>query len=235
MTDTTKLTTFLPGFGGFHGTRWENLFPFSLEMCAERFARYEGIDELTITDLGAILRETSDASRFFDSLARGFCRRFDAETSRWLGFELELTFSELDIPAARGGTTDFILATMPVNSARKLFARSAEEGHRRLVDSIRDRLAPYGGVVPYPDNAVEQWLAVPIERWGRVALCDLLACFVDPEIDERLYADMTSGSDVRMSFEHAVDWKRFADLVAARRRAAPMMPVVAAMPAKFNP
>lgn len=219
MSETTKLTTFLPGFGGFHGTRWENLLPFFREMRADRFAREE--DGLDAADFSAILRETSDPSRFFSSVAERFCRRYDAEISRWLGFELGLTFSKFDLPAVRGGTTDFILATMPVDSARKLFARSAEEGHRRLLDAIRDRFAPYDGVVPYPDDAVEQWLAEPIERWGRSALCDLLAGFVDPEIDERLYADMTGGDDVRLSFEEAVDWTRFADLVAIRREASP--------------
>lgn len=130
--------------------------------------------------------------------------------------------SGLDIPAVVGGTTDFILATMPVRSARKLLARSAEEGHQRLVRSIRDRFAPYDGViVSYPADAVEQWLAAPVERWGRSALCDLLAVFVDPEIDERLYANMSTGSDLRMAFEDAVDWTRFADLVAIRREASP--------------
>jgi hypothetical protein len=82
VTETTRLTTFLPGFGGFHGSRWDNLFPFAREQCAERFARYEGADELTAADLSAILRETSDASRFFASLARTLCRRFDADISR---------------------------------------------------------------------------------------------------------------------------------------------------------
>jgi type II restriction/modification system DNA methylase subunit YeeA len=76
-----RLTTFLPGFGGFHGTKWANLFPFSLWKCAERFARYEDADELTAAELDAILRETSEPSRFFDELARSFCRRFDADTS----------------------------------------------------------------------------------------------------------------------------------------------------------
>ena len=226
VTETTRLTTFLPGFGGFHGTQWSNLFPFSLEQCAERFASYEAADELTAADLGAILRETSDATRFFASLARSFCRRYDADVSGWLGFELGLKFREFDIPAAGGGTSDFILATMPVDSARKLFARSAEEGHRRLLDSMRDD----AGADAVSDGAVEQWLAEPIERWGRVALCDLLAGFVDPEIDERLYAKMTEGRDLRTAFEEAVDWTRFADLADAHRRA-PTAPVVAGMPA----
>jgi hypothetical protein len=219
MTEVTRIETFLPGFGGFHGTRWENLLPFSREMRADRFAMEEGDAGLDVADFNEILRETSDGSRFFTSLATRFCRRYDAETSKWLGFELGLTFSGLDIPAVAGGTTDFILATMPVNGARKLFARSAEEGHQRLVDSIRDRFAPHDGVVAYPEDAVEQWLAEPVERWGRVELCDLLAGFVDPEIEERLYAEMTGGDDVRLSFEEAVDWTRFADLVAIRRKA----------------
>lgn len=216
MTETTRL--FLPGFGGFHGRRWTDLFLFALENCATRFARYEAAGELTATDLVAILRETSDAGRFFEALARSFCSRFDADTSRSLGFELELTFCELDIPAAHYGTTDFILAKMPIGSARKLLERSAAEGHQRLLGSIRDRLAPYG-IDPDADEAVKQWLADPIERWGRAALCDLLAGFVAPDIDERLYAEMTGGGDLEKAFEACVDWKRFAAAADARRGA----------------
>lgn len=230
MTVDTTLTTFLPGFGGFHGTRWENLFPFSLKRCAERFASYEGADELTVADLGEVLGETSEAPRFFTSLATRFCRRYDGEISRWLGFELGLAFLRFDFVAGAGGTTDFILARMPVDSARRLLARSAEEGHQRLLASIRDRFAPRDGIDPYPHDAVEQWLAEPIERWGRVELCDLLAGFVDPEIDERLYAEMAAEGDARMSFEAAVDWKRFSDLVALRRRMPPQ-PIAAGTPA----
>ncbi len=222
MMDTARIETFLPGFGGFQGAMWDNLFPLSREMCADRFAREEGEAALDAADFSEILRETSDASRFFTSLAERFCCRYDAETSRWLGFELGLTLSELDMPAVRGGTTDFILATIPVDSARKLLARSAEEGHQPIVNSIRDRFAPYDGVAPYPDDAVEQWLAEPIERWGRAEICDLLA-------------DMTAGSDVHMSFEESVDWTRFAELVAVRRRIPSTPSVMAAMPAKPNP
>jgi hypothetical protein len=235
MNEAARIETFLPGFGGFQGTMWDNLFPLSREMCADRFASEEGEVGLDAADFSEILHETSEASRFFMSLAERFCRRYDAETSRWLGFELGLTFSKFDVPAVLGSSTDFILATMPEDSARKLLARSAEEGHRRLVSSIRDRFAPYDGVVPNPDDAVEQWFAEPIERWGRVELCDLLCGFVDPEIDERLYADMTAGSDVHMSFEDAVDWKRFSDLLAVRRRTPPPTPVAAGMPAKPHP
>lgn len=230
MTETARLQILLPGFGGFHGSLWDNLLPFSRRMCADGLAKKEGAEGLEAADFSEILRETSEASSFFASLAVRFCRRFDAETSKWLGFSLELTFSALDIPAMRGGTTDFIVATMPVDSARRLLARSAEEGHRRFVDSIRDRLTSYDGVVPDHDPAVEQWLAEPVERWGRFALCDLLAIFVDPEIDKRLYADMTAGGDVRSSFEQSVDWTRFAELVAARRRTRSKQSVAAGMP-----
>jgi hypothetical protein len=129
-TGTTRVPFFLPGFGGFHGALWDDLFPFSRETCADRLAREEGGDGLVAADFSEILRETSSGPRFFASLAERFCRRFDAETSRWLGFELRLRFSELDVRSVPGSTTDHILATMPLDSARKLLARSAEEGHR---------------------------------------------------------------------------------------------------------
>jgi hypothetical protein len=166
VSKTTRLTTFLPGFGGFHGTQWENLFPYSLEMRADRFALEEGGHGLDAAAYSEILRETSSASRFFKSLAERFCRRFDAETSTWLGFELDLAFRELDGRTGPGSTTDHILATMPVGNARKLLELSAREDHRRFVEGIRDRFAPYDGLVPDSDDAVQQWLAQPIEGWA---------------------------------------------------------------------
>lgn len=232
MTEAMRIETFLPGFGGFQGTQWENLFSFAREIRADRFAQEEGYGGLDEADFSEILRETSDASRFFASLAARFCSRYDADVSGWLGFELGLTFSAFDIPAVQGGTTDFILATLPVASVGKLLARSAEEGHVRLLTSIHERFAPYVGVVPYPGDAVEQWLAEPIERWRRTELCDLLAGFVAPDIDERLYFDMTSGSDLHLSFEEAVDWQRFSDLIALRRRTQSERSAAPAKPAK---
>jgi hypothetical protein len=70
----------------------------------------------------------------------------------------------MDDRTVPGSTTDHILATMPVRSARRLFELSAQEQHRRLVKSIRDRFVPYDGLIPYPADAVEEWLAQPIER-----------------------------------------------------------------------
>ncbi|UFW72865.1 hypothetical protein [Bradyrhizobium sp. WU425] len=148
------------------------------------------------------------------------------------------------IAKAAGPAADDVV-TRGVKLPRAL-VQALEDDARSRATIVHGDIAPlqnFGGhlgagramqvVVPDPDEAVEQWLAAPIERWGRAALCDLLAGFVDPEIDERLYAEMTAGRDVREAFEHSVDWTRFADLAAARRR--PPMPVVAGMPAQPRP
>jgi hypothetical protein len=230
MSEMKRLTLSLPGFGGFHGSLWADLFPFARETCADRFALKEAADGLSATDFSAILPETSSASSFFTSLAECFVRRFDAETSRWLGFDLALAFSEFDDRTVAGSTADHIFATMPIRSARLLLQRSAEEGHARLIASIHHRYAPYDDVIQYPADAVAQWLAQPIERWGRTELGDLLAGFVDPDIDGRLYAEMTSEGDVPMAFEESVDWHRFSELVIARRRVPLISPIVAEMP-----
>ncbi len=216
MIETTRLTTYLPGFAGFLGTRWTDLFPSALETCVASFARYGKLSE---SDLRAILWQTSEAQRFFASLAERYCRRYDAETSRRLGFKLGLKFAELDVQTPTGSTTDRILATMSLDGARHLLARSAEDGHRRLIASIRDRFVAFDGVTPDPADAVEQRLAAPIERWSPTELCDLLAGFVPPGIDGRLYAKMTGGRDVDMAFEAAVIWAWFSVCADARRQA----------------
>jgi hypothetical protein len=44
-----------------------------------------------------------------------------------------------------------------------------------------------------------------------------LDAFVDPEIDDRLFSDIAEGKACS-AFEDAVNWKRFEQKVAARRR-----------------
>lgn len=220
MNEMNRVTTFLPGFGGFHGTAWEDLLRYAREMHADRLAleeRDQGLDAATIS---AILRETCDDTKFFRALAERFCRRFDAATSPRLGFELGLTFQALDGWTLPGSTTDHILATMPVRSARKLFEASAREDHRRFVEAMRERLDPYDGFSCHHDT-VWQWLEQPVENWGRAALCDLLAVFVDPDIDYALYAEMAEKGDMHMAFEEALDQGRFAQLAAQRRHTPP--------------
>lgn len=211
-----RLTTFLPGFGGFHGTAWEDLLPYARELRADRIVLEEaepGLDAATISE---ILRETCDATKFFTALAERFCRRFDAATSTRLGFELGLTFQELDGWKLPSSTTDHILATMPAGSARKMLELSAREDHRRFIEAMLERLDPYDGLSRQHDT-VRQWLEQPVESWGRAALCDLLAVFVDPDIDYALYAEMAEKGDMHMAFEEALDQERFARLAAQRR------------------
>ena len=209
MNEKTELETFLPWIAEFRGSHWENLFQWSKRTQADRLAEIEG---LAAADFDPIFSEASSASLYFTSLARSLCRRFDKEISRYCGFEAGLRFSEFDGPKAR------ILARMTVLGARKLLDFSAQRGHHALIAAIRDRFAPYHGLVPYPADAVDEWLAQPIEMWGPNELCDLLDVVAHPGIDEQLYAYISDGSDVRTAFEGCVDRKRFAELVIDRRR-----------------
>jgi hypothetical protein len=213
MNEKTELGTFLPWIAEFRGSHWEHLFQWSEWTQADRLAESEG---LAAADFDPILSEASSASLYFTSLARSLCRRFDEEISRYCGFEVGLRFSEFD------GPEDRILATMTVHGARKLFDFSAQRGHHALIAAIRDRFAPYDGLVPYPADAVDEWIAQPIELWGRSELSDLLGVVAHAGIDEQLYACISDGNDVRRAFEGCVDWKRYAELVIDRRRTLPM-------------
>jgi hypothetical protein len=160
---------------------------------------------------------------FQTSLARRFCRHFDRETSNWLGFELGLKFSELGIRNLNS-TVDRIFVTMPVGTARKLFELSGQEHHRRFVEAIRDRFILCADLVPFPSDAIRDWLIQPVESLSKNELCDLLYVFVAPDIDDRIYADIAGGGDARMAFEDSVDWERFEKMVAAHRLMPPKSP-----------
>jgi hypothetical protein len=218
-----ELETFLPGFGGFQGTQWENLLTWSEQIYADRLARKEGEIGLDAVDFRNILSEAGNQTQHLTSLARRFCRRFDRETSNWLGFELGLKFSELEIRDLNS-TVDRIFVTMPVRTARKLFELSAQEHHQRFIEAIRDRFILCADLVPFPSDAIRDWLAQPVESWSKNELCDLLYVFVAPDIDDRIYSDIAGGGDARMAFEDSVDWERFEKMVAAHRRMPPKSP-----------
>lgn len=216
---TERLTTRLPGFGGHS---WEGLFPVYREMRGNLFAlgemraRLHGLPALDFEDFDAILQVASSDRAFFYSLAGRFCRRLDDNISKVLGFELELTFAGFAPFTQASGTTDNILATLPIRSARVLVERSANEGHQRLINTICD-LFIYRGIVPPSAHLLNQLLARPVERWDRYQLCHLLASFAAPDIDLRLYAEMILSDEVELAFKDSVDWKMFSSLLADRR------------------
>ncbi|ACE99589.1 hypothetical protein IP86_17105 [Rhodopseudomonas sp. AAP120] len=218
MTKKTTLDTFLPAFGGFYQTEWEELLSSSEQLYATLLAASEiGDAALDVDDFVEILSETTSVSRHCAGLAEAFCVGFEKDISKQLGFRLGLKFSKLKSPREYDFTTDRILATMPLRSARKLFELSMQERHERLIEAIEDWFTPYDGFLPYYSNVIDDWIGKPIDRWDKIELCVLLDAFVDPEIDDRLFSDIAEGKACS-AFEGAVNWKRFEQKVAARRR-----------------
>jgi hypothetical protein len=121
-TTNMKLEAFLPSFGGFYQSHWEQLLSDAEELYTIMYAETERKEGgLSRDDLVGIFSETSSASRLCTNLARSFCERFDEEMSERLGFRLGLKFVKLKSPSEYNFTTDRILATMPLRSAKKLF------------------------------------------------------------------------------------------------------------------
>ena len=213
-----KLETFLPAFGGFYQTHWEELLTDIEELYAGMHVEEEraegGLDQVEIAEL---LSETSSVSRLCTGIAKRFCEGFDGAMSERLGFRLGLKFSRLDSPSEYNVTTDRILATMPLRSAKKLFYASMSERHRRLNDEIVDWFTPYPGFVPYYSDYIGDWIAKPIDKWDRNELCVLLGAVVDADIDRDLYHDIAEGG-ADEAFEDSVDWKRFEEKADALRR-----------------
>jgi hypothetical protein len=193
--------TFLPGFGGFYQSHWEQLLSDIEELYAAMHAEQEreqgGLDE---DELVEILSETSSISRLCTGIARSFCEGFDTKMSEKLGFRLGLKFSKLESPSEYNFTTDRILARMPLRSAKKLFELSMRERHKRLDEAIRDWFTPYSGFIPHYSDCIGDWIAKPIAEWDANELCVLLDAFVDTDIDEDLYHEIAEG-DAYEAFE----------------------------------
>ncbi len=219
MTRKTKpREAYLPAFGGFYQTHWEQLLTDIEELYAGMHVEEEraegGLDQDEIAEL---LSETSSASRLCTGIAKCFCEGFDIDMSRKLGFRLGLKFSRLDSPREYNFTTDRILAGMPPRTAARLFALSEREGHERLGKAIREAFTPYPGCVPYYSDRVADWIAKPIADWDAIELGVLLGAFVDTDIDMDLYHDIAEGGAYE-AFEDSVDWKRFDKKADALRR-----------------
>lgn len=212
-----RLETFLPSFGGFYQSHWEQLLADAEGLYITMHAATERAQGgLSREDLAAIFSETGSASRLCNALARSFCERFDEEMSERLGFRLNLKFAKLKSPSEYNFTTDRILATMPVTAVKKLFGLSMRDQHERLAEEIRDCFTTYPGFVPYYSDEVGDWLAKPIQKWDKNELCVLLAAFVDTDLDEEIY-HAVADYDACSAFEDSIDWKRFEEKAAALR------------------
>jgi hypothetical protein len=218
MTETKIVETFLPAFGGFYQSHWEELLSDSEDLYATMHAEEEreegGLDK---DDFVEIFSETSSVSKLCTELARSFCERFDKEMSKAMGFRLGLKFARLRSSSEYNFTTDRIVAKMPLRSAKKLFSSSISERHKRLDASIRVWFTPYPGFLPHYSDRIGDWIAKPIDRWDQNELCVLLDAFVESDIDDELYREIAD-CDACAAFERSVDWKRFEKKAAALRR-----------------
>jgi hypothetical protein len=209
---------FLPAFGGFYQTHWEQLLGDIEELYAGMHAEEEraegGLDQDEIAEL---LSEASSVSRLCAGIAERFCRGFDVEMSQKVGFRLGLKFARLDSPSEYNFTTDRIVARMPPRTAARLFALSERDRHGRLERAIREAFAPRPGFVPYYSDRVGDWIAKPVADWDAIELGVLLGAFVDTDIDRKLYHDIAECGAYE-AFEDSVDWKGFEEKADALRR-----------------
>lgn len=219
-TASMRLDTFLPAFGGFYQSRWEQLLSDAEDLYTTMHAETEREQGgLSKDDFAGLFHDTSSISRLCSGLARSFCEHFDEEMSERLGFRLGLRFASLRSPEEYNFSTDRILATMPLRSAKRLFGLSMQDEHERLDEEIRDWFTPRPGFVPHYSDRLDDWIAKPIDTWDENELCVLLDAFVDTDtdIDEEIFHAIAD-YDPCSAFENSVDWKRFEKEAAALRQ-----------------
>lgn len=214
---TDRRKTFLPGFGGFNGTHWEDLLISSEALYAEMYAAgQDGDDAPDEMELREMLSEFSDVSRHCASIARAWCACFEEKMTERLGFAPRLKFERLESPGDYTFTTDRIVATVPITTARRLFELSEKENHRSLSKLLRNWFTP----MPHHSEFIRAWVGDKrLDRWDKNELCLLLDAFTDPDVDDEIYAAIGDGA-ATTAFEDAVDWKKF-EAALARRRTPP--------------
>ncbi|MBM7486119.1 MULTISPECIES: hypothetical protein [Bradyrhizobium] len=204
---TKRRQMFLPGFGGFHKTKWERL----LDKSQQLYARMDGADRDGGDGL-EMLSQFNDVSKHRASIARAWCVCFERKITESLGFAPRLKFERIE-PGDYIFTTDRIVATVPIGTAQRLFELSEQEDHRGLSNLLRNWFAP----MPHHSKLIRAWAGSQrLDRWDRNELCLLLDAFTDPDIDDEIYAEIGGGGAMTL-FEYAVDRKKKVAKLARRR------------------
>lgn len=217
MSRETKLETYLPRFGGFFQTSWEEAICVQKELCAQRHGGVGGA--LKTADFRHILAPACDENAFALSVARSFCRHFNRHLYVTRGLAVGLKFKHLERPADYGAENERIVASLPEEGVRTLFEASAQRKHVGLESAIGNRILTLGRRATLYGDKLRDWLQDPVERWDKNQLSVLLDTFVAPHIDLLLFADMTKAGDLGKAFTAAVDWSAFEAKAAQRRDA----------------
>ncbi|MGY3585718.1 hypothetical protein ACVIGB_005226 [Bradyrhizobium sp. USDA 4341] len=214
-TEAIRRETFLPCFGGFYCTQWEDMLISTEEIYADMYAAdLEGEDGPDVMELRDMLSEFGDVSKHCTALARSWCELYEKKMARSLGFPLGLEFEKLHSPSEYNFTTDRICATMPFDTAKALFEISRNERHKRLIKAIRAWFTPYDGFLPYYSNVIDDWIGKPLASWDKNELCVLLDVFTDRGIDD----EIASHIDPSGPYEDSVNWKKFEAMLHRRRK-----------------
>lgn len=128
----------------------------------------------------------------YKSLELGYSKEYCENFSAWFrdicegqGIELDdsevFTFESLHSPREYNFTTDRIFAEVPLSLVKKLYdAVFLEEGGKAaFIKVIEARFTPCSGFIPFYDNALEPWLAKPIDEWDHNEVNTLLLAYLE--------------------------------------------------------
>lgn len=217
MSGQTKLEAYLPRFGGFFQTSWEEAICVQKELCAQRHGGDGGA--LKTADFRQILTLACNENAFAINVARRFCRHFERHLYVTRGLAVGLKFKRLERPVDYGAENDRIVASLPEERVRTLFEASARRKHVGLETAIGNRVLTLGRRAAHYGDRLRDWLQDPVERWDKNQLSVLLDTFVAPHIDLLLFAEMTEAGELGTAFSAAVDWAAFEANAAQRRDA----------------
>jgi hypothetical protein len=220
MTKPTRTSILIP-FAGFYNSIFSEQIDDDISnYCEYRASEYSESDEsawppelrLTEDELFEAIFSEVDYSATYLEVAREYCEAFNSVASERIGFELGLTFEEMQSPREYNFSTDRIFATIPLASVRRLFAESRDDGHEFLKRQIEQDCTSRDGFASFYSADLAQWVAKPLRTWDHNELGILLnarLAMVDPYDRDPLDLAVFYETSFEDTWQSHTDWEAF--------------------------
>lgn len=205
------MLTTIPFQGFYHSiydSELDQVQEYSLESLAEEY-------KTTPQIIADALYKAADYRKAYLYIAEQYVDHFNDYLKAEYELDLNLTFESLQSPREYNFETDRIFCEITSEALHKLREAVSDPALRQ---AIRDRFTSRSGFISSYDNDLDDWNP-DISTWDHNEIGTLfVALLADAEDFEfEICGDMADNGVFDTAFDNAVDWKKFAEIVASER------------------